>query len=258
VPSLAPRLAGVLFRLRSFTPLPLIVAVVLTTWRDHIQPGPGGAAVDAALDVVGLALAGLGSLVRVLTVGFEPGTNSQTRVLGAPSLSTSGPYAAMRHPLYLGNALIVTGLLCIVDEPLAWALVGLAFAGSTLLIARAEEALLARRFGAAWTRWAEAVPPVSLNPARWRALQGLPFDWRTAVRRETNPVVAWGLLAQASLAWEWWARATLTDTRARGLELGMGGLLALLLLNKLWKLAQPHGAPAEAPGVGSSSPVDHP
>jgi protein-S-isoprenylcysteine O-methyltransferase Ste14 len=239
VSSAATHLARALFRLRSFTPLPLAVAVVALSWRGHILPGPGGAVVDGALDVAGLALASLGTAVRVVAVGCEPRLNTQTRRLRADHLFTTGPYAVMRHPLYLGNALIVLGLLCIVNEPWAWGLVAGGFLGSTLLILRAEEALLSERFGAAWTSWAAQVPLVSLDPRRWRALAGVAFDWRTAVRREVNPLVAWGLLAQALLGWEWWARETLTPERAAALQGAVGLLLALLVGNKLWKLARP-------------------
>jgi len=239
VPSPAAPLARLLFRLRSFTPLPLLVVVVVASWRSHAAPGPGGAEVDRALDVVGLGLAALGTVVRALVVGFEPDSNSQTRRMGARALHTLGPYAVMRHPLYLGNALIVLGLACIVNEPVAWALGGLAFLGSTAIIVHAEEALLAERFGEAWASWARAVPLVSLDPRRWRAVRGLAFDWRTALRRELNPLVAWGLTAQLLLAWEWWAREELTDERGLALRVGAAALLALLALNKAWKLARP-------------------
>jgi protein-S-isoprenylcysteine O-methyltransferase Ste14 len=239
VPSAVPFLARTLFRLRSYTPLPLLVAVVAVCWRGHLAPGPGGEGVDAALNVVGVALAALGTVVRAATVGFEPRTNTQTRRLGAPTLFTEGPYQVMRHPLYLGNALIVLGLLCLVHQLEAWALAAPAFLLSTATIIRGEERLLQARFGQAWTGWAARVPGLSLDPRRWRAVRERPFDWRTAVRRETNPLVAWGLLAQAALGWEWWAREALTEQRTLALRLGMAVLLALLLLNKLWKTLRP-------------------
>jgi protein-S-isoprenylcysteine O-methyltransferase Ste14 len=239
VPSLPSRLAQALFRFRSFTPVPLVAVLVVLCWRDHVVPGPGGAAVDGALDAAGLALAALGSVVRVLAVGFEARLDSQTRRLKATALFTAGPYAVMRHPLYLGNALIVVGLLCIIHEPWAWALGGLGFLASSALIVNAEEALLRERFGATWAAWAARVPLLSLNPGRWRAVAGLPFDWRTAARREVNPLVAWGLVAQALLWWEWWARETLTPGRGLALELGALGLVGLLVANKTWKVLRP-------------------
>ena len=235
----AAPLARLLFRLRGVTPVPLLVVVVAASWRAHARPGPGGAEVDAALDAAGLGLAALGSVVRALVAGFEPRVNSQSRRLHARALLTTGPYAAMRHPLYLGNALIILGLACVVNDPWAWALGLLGFAFSTTLIVRAEEALLEQRFGDAWRAWAGAVPAVSLDPRRWRALRGLPFDWRTAVRREANPLVAWGLTAALLLAWEWWAREALTPPRELALRAAAGALLALLVLNKAWKLARP-------------------
>jgi hypothetical protein len=59
------------------------------------------------------------------------------------------------------------------------------------------------------------------------------------VRREVNPLVAWGVGAQLLLGWEWWARARLTGARAHALEAGIAALLVLLVVNKVWKKVWP-------------------
>lgn len=228
-------LGAVFFRVRSFAPLPVIVLIVVLSWREHIEPGPGGDAVDGALNLVGLALAVLGAAMRFVTIGLvPPGTVSQSRRFTAATLNTSGPYAVVRHPLYLGNFFIVTGLLCIAHTPWGWT-IGLGwFLGTTFLIVRAEEALLARTFGAAYEEWAGRVSAWLPKPSALRELRG-PFGWKRAIQREVNPLVGWGLGATALIGWEWFARGRLDRAHLGLIGYTALALLLLLVLNKLWK-----------------------
>jgi protein-S-isoprenylcysteine O-methyltransferase Ste14 len=225
-----------LFRFRSLTPVPIILGAWLLCWRDAVYPGPGGAALDDALNVAGVGLVAVGWLWRFVTVGFTP-HGSQTRILSARALCTTGPYALVRHPLYLGNALIVTGLLLIVHRPAAYLLVGGFFVVAWGLIIAAEERHLRDQFGDAWHAWAAKVPMVVPRPTPGAFLG--PFHLRLAVRREVNPLTSAGLGVLLLLGWEWWARGQLTAERARPLEVGVGVLLGLLVANKAWKKASP-------------------
>ncbi len=236
--SLSVKLGALLFRFRSFTPVPVIALGFALCWRSHIFPGPGGASLDAALNVVGLASCSLGSLIRLITVAAEPRGSTQTRRIGANALHTTGPYAVVRHPLYLGNALIVSGLLLITHAGPAYALVLPFFGLGYAFIIAAEERTLRANFGEAWTAWAAQVP--ALFPPRFSALPTLrPTAWRIAIRREVNPFVAWGLGATALLYWEWWARGLLPRAEAKSLQVVMLGFVALLVANKVWKKVSP-------------------
>lgn len=233
------RLGTLLFRTRSVAPVPVALLVLALSWSAHVAPGPGGAAVDGALNALGLALGLLGLVTRFVTVGLVPaGTSGEGRRLRGDALNTTGPYAVVRHPLYLGNALLVLGLLCIAHTAWAWALVGAFFVVSTALIVRAEEALLRRAFPAEWEEWARRVPRWA---PRWAALRGLrgPFAWRRAVRREVNPLVGWGLGACFLFLWEWLARSQLTQRRLHQLLAVALTLLVLLAANKVWKKLGP-------------------
>ena len=226
---------AVFFRVRSFAPLPIIFVVVFESWRSHVHPGPGGAELDHALNFAGLGLCLLGACTRFVTVGFVPsGTSSQSRLLKSHALNTDGPYAVVRHPLYLGNLFITVGLLCIVHEPWAWTLGFGYFLLSHALIIRAEEALLRRTFGAQYDEWAARVPGwLPKRPARG-ALFGS-FNWKQAIWREVNPLVGWGMGATLLLMWEFFARSELTAAMGRlGLEV-LGLFLLLLITNKVWK-----------------------
>lgn len=236
--SASVKLGALLFRFRSVTPLPVIALGFALCWRSHIFPGPGGATLDSALNVVGGALCALGSLIRLLTVAAEPRGSTQTRRIGARALHTTGPYAVVRHPLYVGNAFIVTGLLLIVNAAPAYALVLPFFVLGYTFIIRAEERTLATTFGHEWATWAAQVPAVF--PWRLGQVPGVhPTAWRIAVRREVNPFVAWGLGATALLYWEWWARGLLPRAEAKALQEVMGLFVVLLVANKVWKKVSP-------------------
>jgi len=226
---------AVFFRIRSFAPLPIIYVVVGQSWDAHRFPGPGGAAVDATLNGVGLALCVLGALIRFVTLGFIPhGTSSQSRTLRAPQLNTDGPYAVVRHPLYLGNFFITVGLLCIAHEPWAWTLGFGYWLLSHALISRAEEQLLQRTFGARYDEWAARVPGWVPALSKLGQLKG-PFDWKRAVQREVNPLVAWGLGATLLLMWERFVRIELPASLGKQYLAVVVLLLVLLIANKVWK-----------------------
>lgn len=229
---------AVFFRIRSFAPLPVIAAAITLTWRPHVHPGPGGEQVDHVLNYVGFALCVTGALIRFATVGLVPaGTSSQSRQLHNHALNTTGPYAVVRHPLYLGNFFITVGLLCIAHEPWAWAL-GLGYFFLThLLIIRAEEALLRRTFAAEYDEWASRVPAWLPRVSALGSVKG-PFDWVRAVQREVNPFVGWGMGATLLVMWELFARSELTASLGKRGLVSLGLFLLMLVVNKLWKIVR--------------------
>jgi len=225
------------FRFRGVLPVPVVLAAVVLSWRGHIHPGPGGAAVDEALNVVGLALCVVGAALRFVTIALvPPGTSANNRVPAAKALNTTGPYAVLRHPLYLGNAHLVAGLLLIAHAPWAYALGVAYFFVAVALIVRTEDALLARLFGDDWRAWAVRVPAfVPKLSALPRAFAG-PFAWKRAALREVNTLVAWGVGAVLLVGWEWFARGELFGPKARALRVALFVLLALWPVGKLLRV----------------------
>src|SRR5689334_2271776 len=109
--SMTSGLGRILFKFRSWTPVPVLGLLALELARTRGQPGPGGPSWDAALDALGLAVAAVGQALRFYTLGQVPeGTSGQGAVLEAVTLNTRGPYAHVRNPLYLGNLGICLGL----------------------------------------------------------------------------------------------------------------------------------------------------
>lgn len=207
--SLTRSIGNVLFRFRSFTPVPVIAALAWVLWRSRESEGPGGASVDVALNFAGLATAFLGQALRFFTLGWvTEGTSGQGSSLEAKVLNTRGPYAWVRNPLYVGNLGIVLGLLLVAHDVGAYAL-GLGFFfGEYFFIIRAEEAFLRDRFGADFDAYCERVwrwvpRPPSLSAGRLRDGR---FDTQRAFFKEHNPFAAWTLGLLSLWAWEAQAR----------------------------------------------------
>lgn len=74
------------------------------------------------------------------------------------ALTTSGPYAVVRNPIYIGNTLIVLGV--IVTSELVWLvpLTVLWCTGVYALVVRYEERQLLGKYGAAYHAYQAAVP----------------------------------------------------------------------------------------------------
>jgi protein-S-isoprenylcysteine O-methyltransferase Ste14 len=230
-------LGNVLFRFRSFTPVPVIALALFLLWRSRGAPGPGGPAVDAALDLAGLGSALVGQALRFYTLGLVPeGTSGQGNALQAVTLNTRGPYAFVRNPLYVGNLGICLGLLLIAHDPWVHAL-GLGFFfGEYFFIIRAEESFLRGRFAEAFDAFCQRVPRwvPRLTPAYEGPLRH-GFDVRRALKKEHNPFAAWATGALVLWGWETWARGALGG-RTLWLLVGLQAAVLLLFVGlKGWK-----------------------
>jgi protein-S-isoprenylcysteine O-methyltransferase Ste14 len=94
--------------------------------------------------IAGVVLVVLGMLIRLWASGH---------VKKDKALATTGPYAFVRHPLYVGNMLIAVGF-CSASTlwwslP-AWILISLMFYPPAI---RQEDNKLRRLFGEAWEQW---------------------------------------------------------------------------------------------------------
>lgn len=107
-----------------------------------VRPTPG-------LLLLGWALASVGLTVR----GWAAGSIHKDR-----ELSTGGPYAHTRNPLYLGSFLIGLGVAVAGGRWELVVLFGLLFTAVYRRVMRHEARLLQERFGERYTHWSRAVP----------------------------------------------------------------------------------------------------
>jgi protein-S-isoprenylcysteine O-methyltransferase Ste14 len=109
---------------------------------------------------VGGVVAALGLLVRTLSAGF---------IHKDDTLTTTGPYAHTRNPLYLGSFLLGLGVTLAGGN---WLFVGIFLVFFTLVYAasiRSEAAFLADRYGDAYADYADNVPLFLPRPTPYRA-----------------------------------------------------------------------------------------
>ncbi|MBV9774715.1 MAG: DUF1295 domain-containing protein, partial [Gemmatimonadetes bacterium] len=168
-----------------------LLALLLLHYREFHYPG-GSHRLALGWEFFCLAVSLVGLGVRVVTIGLvPPGTSGRsTRAgMGAETLNTEGMYSVVRHPLYLGNALMWLGIALL---PRIWwlaVLIMLAFALYYERIMFSEEAFLRGRFGAAFEEWARATPAFWPRLRGWRA-SGREFSARAVLHREPSGLLA--------------------------------------------------------------------
>ncbi len=116
--------------------------------------------------VVGVAVAALGECIRIWAVGYS-GVTTRSDEVTAPQLVTAGPYAYIRNPLYVGNAIIALGFwlafsgnVPMLTSFALFAAVAVLVVGVYATIIPLEEAYLARTFGDAYESYRRVVPRI--------------------------------------------------------------------------------------------------
>lgn len=140
-------LRNLFFKFRSYTPLPLVL--VLLYFSKPYQP----------LLNYGLALITIGELIRIWAVRYAGGV-TRTRNVGAPELCTSGPFAYVRNPLYIGNIIIYSGVVLIAGGDNVWLMLGITilfFLVQYSLIVSLEQNTLADLFGKQYNDYCQNV-----------------------------------------------------------------------------------------------------
>jgi protein-S-isoprenylcysteine O-methyltransferase Ste14 len=148
-----------------FTPVRLVglatgwFGAAAAAWRPlPIRPGPtcrwavliGG----LVLYLGGMALAVAGRLA--LGSSYRPSSSLGATLAPDHRLVTTGPFAVVRHPMYMGLMLAAVGALGVYRT---WSTALFVIQLPVLVIrARREDELLARTFGEAWNRYAARVP----------------------------------------------------------------------------------------------------
>jgi protein-S-isoprenylcysteine O-methyltransferase Ste14 len=179
-----------LFRRRSYAPLVLLPFAVWALYA-YRQPWTDSLLLRRACELGCLLVSLLGVAARALALGWAgPGSSGRnTREQIADHLNVTGIYSVCRHPLYLGNILMMLGVL-LFTRSLLLALAGLLW--YVLLYERiiaAEERFLEQRFGENFRQWAAGRPALIPKWSLW-VKPPSPFSWRAAVKGEFYGITA--------------------------------------------------------------------
>jgi len=140
------------------------------------------------IDFLFLCVGFLGLLVRIFTVGFTPkGTSGRNTGEGqvATQLNTSGIYAVVRHPLYLGNFFMWLAPVLIISD-LWFTLFFCAFYWIYYeRIMFAEEQFLRKKFGQTYLDWANKTPAFIPKFSLYKKAD-LQFSIKNVLKREYN------------------------------------------------------------------------
>ncbi|MCP4382764.1 MAG: DUF1295 domain-containing protein [Hyphomicrobiales bacterium] len=171
-----------LFRWRSFVPLVLAPILILTVSDDA---WPMGDALEDWVEAACVFISLAGLAIRADAIGYAAPRSSggNTKRQRADTLNTTGLYSVVRHPLYVGNALIWLGLILFNHTIWVIAFVCLFFAIYYERIMAAEERFLESRFGDVFRQWVDRVPAVVPDIRLW-VPPDRRFDWRVVIRRD--------------------------------------------------------------------------
>jgi protein-S-isoprenylcysteine O-methyltransferase Ste14 len=184
------------------------------TWRDTVFAHRGTllaipAIVLAVLGkpsavsiAVGSAFAFAGEFLRCWAVGYS-GVTTRADKVTAPRLTTAGPYAYVRNPLYVGNFITAFGfaLAFTGGNDLAFRLTLIALALGAMIAVYAaivphEQAYLRSTFGKAFDEYTANVPAVFPRATPWEGRQGT-YDPSVILKAETRTFLTFGAMLAA-------------------------------------------------------------
>ena len=157
---------------------------------------------------VGVLLASIGEFFRIWGAGHL------TKNL---ELTTSGPYAHLRHPLYVGTGLVMFGLLLPATIPPDWvpnfsapnfyilivAFLGYAFYYFPYKNQNEAERMI-RRFGEDAEHWVANVPQFIPRPTRYERAKDKKWSWKQTVHNSEAGVPFAILAGFVIIARSWW------------------------------------------------------
>ncbi len=175
---ISQKLGNFFFKIRSFTPIPFILALLYfaePAW--HTTP-------------IGILFIVIGEFLRIWAVGYAGGTTRATSLGAARDLVTTGPYSYVRNPLYLGNFLLSFGI-CIVANVL-W-LIPVLIVGyfiQYLPIITVEEGYLLESCGSVYRAYQEQVPRFLPYFRPYSSPSAHDFCWARAIKSEKRTLTA--------------------------------------------------------------------
>lgn len=146
------------FKYRSYTPIPL--ALMIIYFSMPMLP----------YHWYGLACLAIGESIRFWAVSYA-GSITRTTKVGAPALCSSGPFAHVRNPLYIGNLFIFSGIVLVAGAPNIWVMLAVTwifFIVQYALIIDLEEKTLTGLFSDEYEKYKQNIPRLFPRFFSWK------------------------------------------------------------------------------------------
>jgi protein-S-isoprenylcysteine O-methyltransferase Ste14 len=142
-----PDIRRLIFKYRSYTPIPFLV--VMIWFAEPTLPSM----------VLGFLMIVGGEAIRFWGVSIAGSETRTTGKVGGTYLITNGPFAYVRNPLYVGNIVMYAGVGVMSMALFPWLLAGavLWFYFQYHMIVTREEEYLAKRFGGEYENYTRGV-----------------------------------------------------------------------------------------------------
>ena len=142
--------------------------------------------------VAGFMLAAIGQAWRIYAAGVIH-KNRQ--------LASTGAYSLVRHPLYLGNFLILVGFAIASGNWIVMAVVAFFFLFYYPAAIRYEDYKLEGIFGDEWRAWSKNIPGMFPTGLKWQSNQDASWDLRQSMIRNGELVYTIFEIGAAVLLW---------------------------------------------------------
>jgi len=159
----------------------------------------GDAQLDRYVRALGVLIVVVGQIFRMLVIGFAYiRRGGKDGKVFAKSLVQTGFYAHVRHPMYVGNYLIMIGFILLYGSLWAYVVVLPFFTLVYYSLVKNEEFYLKETFGQEYEDYTTKVNRFIPNfRGIKKSLDSYQYDWKKVLRKEygTISVVSCGLLA---------------------------------------------------------------
>jgi hypothetical protein len=143
--------------------------------------------------VTGFVIAAIGQIWRTYAAGV---------IYKNRRLATTGAYSLVRHPLYLGNLLILGGFALACANLWVIALVIFFFLFYYPAAIRYEDRKLHGIFGDEWSEWSRDIPGMFPKNLKWRTAEDASWNMRQSLIRNGELVYTVFELAAAIMLWQ--------------------------------------------------------
>lgn len=142
--------------------------------------------------LAGFLIAAIGQLWRIYAAGV---------IYKNRKLASTGAYSLVRHPLYLGNFLILAGFALACANWIVVAVVAFFFLFYYPTAIRYEDSKLEGIFGDDWRAWSKDIPAMFPTGLRWKPNQDAEWNMRQSMIRNGELVYTLFEIGAAVLLW---------------------------------------------------------